>query len=144
MFTHFGMSRPCSRPLKVRAAGGSADRLAGGLGEAIRSARLRKAWSLRELSERAGVSVAGAQGIEAGTRGSLEMYARLAHALGLRIEVDLVDARRRGASSGQQVDLVHSALGELEAAHLRELGFGVAIDEPYQHYQFAGRADVVA
>ena len=35
-------------------------------------------------------------------------------------------------------------MGELEAAHLRRLGFAVGMDEPYQHYQFAGRADVIA
>jgi hypothetical protein len=35
-------------------------------------------------------------------------------------------------------------MGELEAGRLRSNGFGVALDEPYQHYQFAGRADVVA
>jgi len=35
-------------------------------------------------------------------------------------------------------------MGELEAGRLRAHGFRVAIDEPYQHYQFAGRADVVA
>jgi hypothetical protein len=35
-------------------------------------------------------------------------------------------------------------MGECEAAHLARLGFKVAIDEPYQHFQFAGRADVLA
>jgi hypothetical protein len=35
-------------------------------------------------------------------------------------------------------------MGELEIAHLRGRGHGVGVDEPYQHYQFAGRADVVA
>ena len=35
-------------------------------------------------------------------------------------------------------------MGEYEASHLRALGFKVGIDEPYQHYQFAGRADLVA
>lgn len=35
-------------------------------------------------------------------------------------------------------------MGEFEARHLRALGFSVGIDEPYQHYQFAGRADVLA
>ena len=35
-------------------------------------------------------------------------------------------------------------MGELEASHLQRLGFPVAIDEPYQHFQFAGRADVLA
>ncbi len=35
-------------------------------------------------------------------------------------------------------------MGEAQAAHLRRLGFEVRLDEPYQHFQFAGRADVVA
>ncbi|HET9346133.1 MAG TPA: hypothetical protein VFO05_10550 [Candidatus Limnocylindrales bacterium] len=35
-------------------------------------------------------------------------------------------------------------MGELEASHLQRLGFEDAIDEPYQHFQFAGRADVRA
>jgi hypothetical protein len=35
-------------------------------------------------------------------------------------------------------------MGEFEAARLRLRGFPVGIDEPYQHYQFAGRADVTA
>ena len=32
----------------------------------------------------------------------------------------------------------------LEAAHFAQLGLTVAIDEPYQHFQFAGRADLLA
>ena len=35
-------------------------------------------------------------------------------------------------------------MGEFEVAHLRRFGFGLAVDEPYQHYHYAGRADVVA
>jgi hypothetical protein len=35
-------------------------------------------------------------------------------------------------------------MGELEAARLRSQKFIAAIDEPYQHFQFAGRGDVVA
>jgi hypothetical protein len=35
-------------------------------------------------------------------------------------------------------------MGEVEIVHLRRLGYGVGVDEPHQHYQFAGRADVVA
>jgi hypothetical protein len=34
-------------------------------------------------------------------------------------------------------------MGEYEARHLRGLGYELGIDEPYQHYQFAGRADVI-
>jgi hypothetical protein len=40
-------------------------------------------------------------------------------------------------------DLVHSAMGEFEAIHLRGHDVKVGIDEPYQHYQFAGRAPLV-
>jgi hypothetical protein len=72
------------------------------------------------------------------------MYARLGQALGLRFEAQLTDPRRRQGPSFRDEDPVHAAIGELEAAHLRGQGFEVAIDEPYQHYQFAGRADVVA
>ncbi len=39
---------------------------------------------------------------------------------------------------------MHAAMGEAGAAHLRTLGFAVRLDEPFQHYQFAGRGDVVA
>jgi hypothetical protein len=35
-------------------------------------------------------------------------------------------------------------MGEAQTAHLRKLGFEVGLDEPSQHYQFAGRADVIA
>jgi hypothetical protein len=35
-------------------------------------------------------------------------------------------------------------MGEVESAHLRALGFDVGLDEPFQHFQFAGRADLVA
>jgi hypothetical protein len=35
-------------------------------------------------------------------------------------------------------------MGEGEAAHLSALSFEVLLDEPYQHFQFAGRADLVA
>jgi hypothetical protein len=60
------------------------------------------------------------------------------------LEVGLSDPRRRKSHSGRDEDPVHAAMADLEAAHLRAHGFNVAIDEPYQHYQFAGRADVVA
>jgi len=35
-------------------------------------------------------------------------------------------------------------MGEIEAKRLRGPGISVGIDEPYQHFQFAGRADLVA
>jgi hypothetical protein len=35
-------------------------------------------------------------------------------------------------------------MGELELRHLRPFGRPLALDEPYQHYQFAGRADLVS
>lgn len=112
-------------------------------GERFREERLRRRWTLRDLAAHAGLSTAGTQAIEAGRAGSVDAWARLADALGLRLEIDLVDPRRKRVP-GRQVDLVHAAMGELEARHFRSLGFPVALDEPYQHYQFAGRADFLA
>ncbi len=106
--------------------------------------RRRRGWTLRGLAGQAGVSVGTAHAAESGGRVSLEMYASLAHALGLRLDVTVIDPRRRVGPSARSEDPVHAAMGELEAAHLRGLGHTVAIDEPYQHYQFAGRADVLA
>jgi transcriptional regulator with XRE-family HTH domain len=143
VFTHFAMSRPCLARRRTTGVD-AADRVAALLGEAVHEERMRRSWSLRRLAGIAGVSISGARGVEAGTRASLEMYARLGQALGLRFEAQLVDPRRRTSTSARDEDPVHAAMGEVEAAHLRALGFDVAIDEPYQHYQFAGGADVVA
>jgi hypothetical protein len=81
--------------------------------------------------------------MEAGRAVSAEAAVRLVTALGLRLEMDLIDPRRRDRPQ-RTTDWVHSAMGEVEARHLRELGRPVGVDEPYQHYQFAGRADVVS
>jgi hypothetical protein len=93
---------------------------------------------------KAGLSVAAVHNVEAGRVASLETYIRLAEALGLRLELLLADPRRRPAAAGRQKDVVHSAMGELGASKMGSYGFPVGIDEPYQHYQFAGRADVVS
>jgi len=78
---------------------------------------------------------------EAGRSASIATYARLAVALGLSLDVSLA-GRRRG-STREPSDLVHAAMGELEARWLTAHGYEIAIDHPYQHYQFAGRADVL-
>ena len=58
--------------------------------------------------------------------------------------MDLVESRSRPGPSARLADPVHSPMGELEAGHMRGLAVRVALDEPYQHFQFAGRADLVA
>lgn len=110
----------------------------------VHDARLAKRWSVSRLAEKAGVSRALAYLIEAGEPASLESAVRIANALGLKIELELVDPRRRGDNPVRSVDPVHSLMGEFEAAHVRALRFPTGIDEPYQHFQFAGRADVIA
>jgi hypothetical protein len=83
--------------------------------------------------------------VEAGGPASLQTAARLGVALERRVELELQERRGRvTARPNLSVDVVHSAMGEIEAAQLRRRGYGVGLDEPYQHYQFAGRADVVA
>src|SRR5690348_8877134 len=117
-----------------------ADRIWLAFGIQIRDARLQKAWSIRELASRAGVSVGMTYRVEAGQPASTATATRLASALGRRAELVLVDPKRRAARPNLSADPVHSAMGEFEAQHLQQAGFKVGIDEPYQHYQFAGRA----
>jgi hypothetical protein len=83
------------------------------------------------------------QELESGAPVSLETYARVTTALDLWPELLASDPRQRQRARGNDQDFVHAAMGELLAGRLRAHGFGVAMDEPYQHY-FAGRADVVA
>lgn len=135
---------PRSSPMPVPGAASRArERVALTLGLAIRDARLRRDLSLRDLARRSGVGPSTVHATEAGRPASLETYARLGTALALRLDATLVDPRRK-SMLGRSEDPVHAAMGELEAATLRRHGFAVAIDEPYQHFQFAGRADLVA
>jgi transcriptional regulator with XRE-family HTH domain len=120
-----------------------ADRLALSLGIAIREERLRRRWSVRELARRAGLGPSAILKVEAGRHSSLTTYARIVAVFGLDLEAGMVDRRRKPRPTLDE-DPVHAAMGELEAGHLRSLGYEVSIDEPYQHYQFAGRADVIA
>jgi transcriptional regulator with XRE-family HTH domain len=110
----------------------------------IHDERMRRQWTLRQLAGRAGLSVAAVHGIEAGRPASLESYARLADAMGLQLGSPVAHAGYGRSQPSLAADLVHSAMGELEAGRLRRLGFPVSLDEPYQHYQFAGRVDVAA
>jgi transcriptional regulator with XRE-family HTH domain len=120
------------------------DRLAAHVGREIREARTARRWTTQRLADVAGVSRSLVYQAERGEPISNEAAIRLSTALGLRLEVDLVDPRRRDGRAVRQVDLVHSAMGEYELRLLRALGFPTAVDDPYQHYQFAGRADVAA
>ena len=113
-------------------------------GGRVREQRLRRRRTVRELADQAHLSPATVLAIEDGHAGSLDAYVRLATALGLRLEAGLLDGRARpDTRPSLTADVVHSAMGEYEAAHFRPLGFTIGVDEPYQHYQFAGRADVV-
>jgi hypothetical protein len=73
---------------------------------------------------------------------SLETYARLAVALGSSLHVSMESRGTRRIR--EATDLVHAVMGEWEAGRLDPHGYHLAIDHPYQHYQFAGRADVLA
>jgi hypothetical protein len=83
------------------------------------------------------------QWLEAGHPGSVVGYLRVGDALGFRLDLDLVDPRRSKAPLRSE-DPVHAAMGDWLAGRMTSLGYRVMLDEPYQHYQFAGRADFVA
>ena len=126
-------------PAALRAA----NQLAVTLGQRVRSERRRRRWSLAALAARAGISSGHLCELEGGQPASLETYARVFTALDLPLEIG--GEQRDGKTERRRdEDFVHAAMAELQARRLRADGLEVAIDEPYQHYQFAGRADVVA
>ena len=113
------------------------------MGTAVREERQRRRLTIRALAAASGISPATIHAIEAGTRGSMEAYTRLSHYFGLELAMELTDTSRI-STRREDADLVHATMGELEASVLGGHGFPVAVDEPWQHYQFAGRADVAA
>lgn len=113
------------------------------VGRAVGEARQRRGWSRAQLADAAGVSRSLVYLMERGEPTSIEAYVRVASALRMRLDARLIDPRRRAGPSIAG-DPVHSAMGEVEATRLRARALEVAIDEPYQHYQFAGRADLLA
>ncbi len=117
-----------------------------GAGTELRAARISRQWTLREVADRAGIAVGSAQAAESGRPVSLQTYARLAIALGQRpvLSFEAGPARMTVGRSRGAVDLVHAAMGEVEAHQLARHGYSLALDEPYQHFQFAGRADLLA
>lgn len=144
-FNPIGMSprkdlRSSSEPVSS-----AVDRLWILFGRQVRDARMARGWSVGELAHRAGLSRSFVYLVEAGGSGSAEAAARIARALGRRAEMALIDPRHRSNSRPNlHADPVHSAMGEFETRHFRGLGISAGLDEPYQHYQFAGRADVLA
>jgi transcriptional regulator with XRE-family HTH domain len=111
-------------------------------GTALRAERVARHLTLRDVAARAGIAASTLHRLEAGELGTLDSYADVAVCLGGRPTLAFEFGRSgRAAIRRRDEDLVHAAMGELEAAHFGGFGFSVAIDEPYQHYQFAGRAD---
>ncbi len=105
----------------------------------VRDLRLERRWTIRELAHRAGISPGMVYRVESGAPASTHTAEVLAAALSRRVELRLVDPRaRRDMRSQHSIDPVHSVMGESEAGHLRRMSFSVGVDEPYQHYQFAG------
>jgi transcriptional regulator with XRE-family HTH domain len=115
--------------------------VAAGLGAQAREARLRRRWTTERLAAEAGVSRTLVYLVERGERTTIETYARLGAALGLRLEASLDDPRRH-ARPPRAEDPVHAAIVELLAARYAAQGRLVTADEPFQHYHFAGRADL--
>jgi len=120
------------------------NRILASIGSAVRTERRRRALTLSQVAEMTGLDTSTVHYVESGRAARLETQVRIARALRLRFEVDVADPRKRDRGPARLEDPVHAAMGEAQAAHFRSLGLRVGLDEPYQHYQFAGRADVVA
>jgi hypothetical protein len=121
----------------------SISRFASTVGTTFYDERRRRRRTLRDVGLDAGLSASVVHDAEAGRPVSIESMFRIADALGMRVEPSLTPIRGR-AHERSTGDVVHSAMAEAEARHLSAVGFRIAIDEPYQHYQFAGRADLLA
>ena len=138
-----GPSAPIEPPERTgRLARRMASRAATALGLGFRDERLKRSLTVRQVADATGLSPEAIYAAESGRVARLETYARLAVALGLRLDATMTEPRRLRSRTTD--DLVHAAMGELEAGHFRRLGATVRLDEPYQHDQFAGRADLVA
>ncbi len=98
---------------------------------------------MREVAARSGMSVSFVHAVEHGRPAGLAAYAAIASALGLEPQFDLVDSRRTTRLTRKE-DPVHAAMGEAIAGRLGSFGLDVALDDPFQHFQFAGRADLLA
>jgi transcriptional regulator with XRE-family HTH domain len=112
-----------------------------GIAAEIQEERRRRGLQLSELAKRAGMAISTVHRIESGAPASLVGYARLAEALDLDLRLTL---RPEPTSRVRDVDPGRAAMGEVEARHLGAFGHMIRLDEPYQHFQFAGRADLVA
>jgi transcriptional regulator with XRE-family HTH domain len=138
------MSPRSHRTPLSRGAAQALSRMAIDTGSLVQAERARRRWSLATLADRAGISDSHLQTMEAGEPASLEAYARVLVALGLRPTLSGMSPRTSTPNVRDDQDFVHAAMGEVWASRLSSFGFTVRLDEPYQHYQFAGRADVVA
>src|SRR3954451_19517802 len=106
------MSRSASRHLT---------RMAADAGEQVRDARLRREWTIAELGRRAGLGVGTVHRVESGGPATPATSPRRATVLALRPALDLAPGRPAGAASRRPrdaEDLVHAAMGELEAGAL--------------------------
>lgn len=124
--------------------GAAVTRVGVNAGTRLREERLRRRWTLRKLADESGLATSEVHNAESGRRVSMEAYCRIADALGLRVDIEISDPRSRAVRTPRDADAVHAAMGDFEAARLMSRHIPVGIDEPYQHYQFAGRADVLA
>ncbi len=140
--------QPGDSPIRQAATEGALQRevqhLFAQIGSAVRTERRRRALTLSGLAEMAGLDASTVHYVESGRPARLETQVRMARALRMRLEVDLVDPRKRDRGPARLEDPVHAAMGEAQAARFQGLGLSVGMDEPFQHYHFAGRADVVA
>lgn len=133
------MMAPGTEPSVIEDASVRLARCCRRLGELTRVARQARRWSVGRLAEAAGLSRSAVVKIEAGRPAGLLTYHRIAEVLQLDLTIDMVaPVIRRDAE-----DAVHAAMGEVLARRFGAAHREVLIDEPYQHFQFAGRGDLV-
>src|SRR4051794_39273660 len=108
----------------------SLDRVWADIGAKVREARLSRGWTIERLAQQSGSSRWSIYLLERGEPTSLELVIRALSALGLRLEFEAIDPRRRARTAVSRAeDPVHAFMGEFEAGRLRSNGHKVGIDE---------------
>lgn len=115
------------------------DRLCRRLGAAIRTSRQAHGWSTQQVADAAGLSRSAVTRLEGGKAGGLATYQRIADALELRLSWELTSL----ATTLEAEDAVHAVMAEVQARRFATGTRQVLVDEPYQHFRFAGRGDLV-
>src|SRR6266508_913264 len=111
------------------------------VGRLLRLLRIRRGWRLRDVADRAGLSLATIGRTELGSITSVAVVRAHAAVLDIRVEWRVVG---RGADVARLLDEEHAAIVEALAASMGRQGWRVEVESSYNEYGERGRIDLLA